>query len=113
MEDMKKAVEEIHDSIMNLSKEYPQETNAFMQLLKATGKPKALSTKDKELIAVALSVAAKCHWCIGFHVKNALEAGATREEIIEACFVAVTMAGGPALMYMQVAIKAIEEFQKS
>ena len=112
MEDMNKVVEEIHQSIMKLRKEYPEETKAFMELLQATGKPKALSTKDKELIAVALSVAARCHWCIGFHVKNAMEAGATKEELIEASYVAVTMAGGPALMYMQLVLKAIEDFER-
>ncbi len=112
MEDMNEVVKEIHGSIMALSKEYPEETKAFMNLLQATGKPKVLSTKDKELIAVALSVAAKCHWCIGFHVKNALDAGATKEELVEASYVAVTMAGGPALMYMQLVLKAIEDFSK-
>lgn len=111
MENMNEIVKEIHKSIVTLRKEYPEETKAFMQLLQATGKPKALSTKDKELIAVALSVAARCHWCIGFHVKNALDAGATREELIEASYVAVTMAGSPALMYMQFVLKAIEDFK--
>ena len=110
MEDMNKVVEEIHTSIVELRREYPQETRAFMNLLQATGKPKALSVKEKELIAVALSVASKCHWCIGFHVKNAFKEGATREELIEASYVAVTMAGSPALMYMQIVLKAIKDF---
>lgn len=113
MEDMNKVVEEIHASIMKMRKKYPEETRAFMELLRATGKPKALSTKDKELIAVALAVATKCHWCIAFHVKNAMDAGATRDEIMEASFVAVTMAGSPALMYMQLVVKAIDDFEKS
>ncbi len=108
---MNEIVREIHKSIFTLKKEYPEETDAFMQLLQATGKPKALSVKDKELIAVALSVSAKCHWCIGFHVKNAMHAGATREELIEASYVAVTMGGSPALMYMQLVLKAIEDFK--
>ena len=112
MEDMNKVLEEIHQSIMKLRKEHPEETKAFMELLHATGRPKALSTKEKELIAVALSVAARCHWCIGYHVKNAMEAGASKEELIEASYVAVTMAGAPALMYMQLVLKAIEDFEK-
>ncbi|MFB6214932.1 MAG: carboxymuconolactone decarboxylase family protein [Candidatus Bipolaricaulia bacterium] len=34
-----------------------------------------------------------------FHVKNALDASATEEEIIEAAWVAVLMGGEPALMH--------------
>ena len=112
MEDMNVAMEEVHRSVMELSREYPEETRAFMHLLEATGKPKALGKKDKELIAVALSVAARCHWCIGFHVKNAMDEGATREELIEASYVAVTMGGAPALMYMQIVLKAIDDFSR-
>jgi len=111
IEDAKDTVREINKSLRELSKEYPEETGGFMQMLKAINAPHALSTKDKEIIAVALSVATRCHWCIAFHTHNALKAGATREEIIEASFVAVTMAGGPALMYMQLVIKAIEDFK--
>ncbi len=110
-ENTKDMVKEIQRTIVDLSKEYPEETGGFMQMLKAVNAPRALSTKDKEIIAVSLSVATRCHWCIAFHTHNALKAGATREEIIEACFVAVTMAGGPALMYMQLVLKAIEDFK--
>ncbi len=112
MENMNEVMAEIHGSLVKLRKEYPEETKSFMELLRATGKPKALTKKEKELIAVAISVSARCHWCIGFHVKNAMDEGATREELIEASYVAVTMGGAPALMYMQLVLKAIEDFTR-
>ncbi len=85
----------------------------FSSFLKSVEEKGALDTKTKELISVSLSIATRCKWCIAFHVKNALDAGAASDEVMEACFVAVLMAGGPALMYTQLAVKAIEEFKRS
>ena len=38
---------------------------------------------NTELIALALSIAARCEWCISYHVKSALDAGATKKELME------------------------------
>ncbi|WP_082030682.1 carboxymuconolactone decarboxylase family protein [Thiolapillus brandeum] len=70
----------------------------------------SLGIKEKELINVALAVAAQCEWCISFHVEQVVRAGASRDEIVEAGFMAVIMHGGPAYMYMTPLLDAIEEF---
>jgi AhpD family alkylhydroperoxidase len=70
----------------------------------------ALSEKTKELIALALGVAAHCDGCLGFHVKALARLGATRAEVEEALGVAIYMGGGPALMYAADALAAYEEF---
>ena len=75
----------------------------------ATG---ALDKKTKELIAVALSVAARCDPCIGYHVQSAVKLGVTRQELDETLGVAVYMGGGPSLMYTANAIAAFDEFSK-
>ena len=62
----------------------------------------ALSTKTKELIAVALAVGLTCEYCIRFHVPKAVVAGANRAEILEAAGVSMMMAGGPAATYAAV-----------
>ncbi len=111
MDSMKEALTEVQEVIESLRKDYPSETNAFLLFMrKAEGGP-ALDRKQKELINVALSVAAQCKWCIAFHVKNAFEAGATRNEIVESGFQAVLMHGGPALMHLGLLLQAIEEFE--
>lgn len=112
MESAKELWGEVDQSLARLRKEYPDVMKAFSSFMGAVEEKGALDTKTKELIAVALSVATQCKWCIAFHVKNALKQGATSKEIMEACFVAALMAGGPALMYTQLAVKAIEEFGK-
>ena len=103
---------EVKRSLAHLGKDYPDFMKAFSGFMGEVEKEAALSKKSKELISIALSVACKCKWCISFHVKNALDAGATKDEIMETCFVAALMGGGPALMYTQLAVKALEDFSK-
>ena len=101
---------EVKTLIERLQKESPKQTAAFNQFMLSVEKPGALSTKDKDLINVALSISAQCEWCIALHVKGALNNGASREEIIDAAMQAVLMHGGPALMYLIPVEKAIDEF---
>ena len=68
----------------------------------------ALSLKEKELIALGIGVAHCCVPCIRGHVENCLDAGATKEQILEAACVAVMMAGGPAYTYIPVVIDTLE-----
>ena len=69
-----------------------------------------LSRSTKELIALAIGVAARCDGCIAMHVNAALKAGATRAQIHEAIGVAVLMGGGPASVYATEALLALEQF---
>ncbi|HSV27893.1 MAG TPA: carboxymuconolactone decarboxylase family protein [Sedimentisphaerales bacterium] len=68
----------------------------------------AMTVKEKELVAVGIAVALRCEPCIFAHAKKCLEAGATREQIIEAAGVAVVMAGGPAYMHVTAVIDALD-----
>lgn len=68
-----------------------------------------LSKKEKELIAVAVAVGIRCQPCIANHVKRALECGASVQEILESCSVAVMMGGGPAVAYTSYVVKALKE----
>ncbi len=110
MENMKEALSEVNTSIEMLEKTYPDFMKSFGSFMGVVEKEGKLSVKTKELISIALSVVKECKWCIAFHVNNALKAGASQEEIMEACFVATLMGGGPALMYTQLVVKAIQEF---
>ncbi len=101
---------EVKVLIERLQKELPKQTAAFNQFMMSVEKPGALSTKEKDLINVALSIAAQCEWCIALHVKGALTNGASREEILDAAMQAVLMHGGPALMYLILVENALDEF---
>ncbi|HRF84124.1 MAG: carboxymuconolactone decarboxylase family protein [Xanthomonadales bacterium] len=82
----------------------------FGALSKAALAPGALDEKTKELIAMAIGVAARCDDCLGFHAKALVRLGATPEEFREMLGVAVYMGGGPSLMYAAHALAAYEEF---
>jgi AhpD family alkylhydroperoxidase len=88
----------------------PEVMKGFSAIAQAALKPNALDTKTKELIALAISVATRCDDCIGFHVKAAIEEGATREEILETLGTAIYLGAGPSVMYTAHAVDAFDDF---
>lgn len=90
-----------------------EQVNAFMGLLGAAYTPGSVDTKTKELISIAIGVYNRCEYCIVFHVYKALEAGASRAEIMESAMVSVAFGGGPAMAYSVTLLKdSIDEFEK-
>ncbi|MGO9134951.1 MAG: carboxymuconolactone decarboxylase family protein [Methylovirgula sp.] len=94
-----------------LGKEAPGTLAGFAHLHKEAMAPGALPTKFKELMALSIAIAIRCEDCIAFHVHDALKAGASHAEIIEALSVAVMMGGGPASMYACEAFEALQQYE--
>lgn len=59
----------------------------------------ALTKREKSLIALAVSHALQCPYCIDAYTKNSLEAGADTEQMTEAVHVAAAIRGGAALVH--------------
>ncbi len=78
-------------SVLNVT---PSLNNAFMAMVMEAFKDGALSTKTKELIAVAASLTAGCDKCAAAHTEGARQWGATDAEIREAVAVAEVIAAG-------------------
>jgi AhpD family alkylhydroperoxidase len=102
----------ISGDLRKLRKDIPDTMQAFSALAQAATRDGALDRKTKELIALALGVAARCDGCIGFHTEALVKLGATRQEVEETLGMAVYMGGGPSLMYAADAISAFEQFDK-
>jgi AhpD family alkylhydroperoxidase len=100
----------VSDALATLRADTPEVMKAFNALAQAATREGALDVKTKELIAVALGVAAHCDACIGFHVKALARLGATTAELEEALGMAVYMGGGPSLMYAADALHAWQQF---
>ncbi len=97
----------------NLSKTNGEQVEAFMGLLGASYEPKHLDLKTKELMSVAIGCYNRCEYCIVYHSYKALEAGASKEEILESAMVSVAFGGGPAMAYTVTLLQeCIEEFEK-
>lgn len=97
-------------NLARLRADAPEVPRAFGALGQAAMKDGALDRKTKELIAMALSVAARCDPCLGYHAQALVKLGATRAEFEEMLGVCVYMGGGPSLMYAAHALQAYEEF---
>lgn len=82
---------------------------AFRQLVKAAGTDGALSHKEKELVALAISVAIRCEGCIVFHVRACVGLGVSRAELLDMLGVAVEMGGGPSAVYGAQALACFDE----
>ncbi len=89
---------------------HPEVMKSFSGLAQSALAPKALDTKTKELIALAISVAVRCDDCVGFHAKAAMEKGASRDEVLETLGTAIYLGAGPAVMYAAHAIEAFDQF---
>jgi len=114
---MEKKYPETYDRLIGLmgklGKELGGTMAGFGQLHKQALADGALATKFKELITLAISITARCEGCIAAHVRAALRAGATPQEITESIGVAIYMGGGPAMVYGCEALDALEQFQAS
>lgn len=106
-------LEQLKSLMGNLGMEIPETMQGFTELHKAAMAENQLPTKVKELIALGIGIAVRCDGCIAYHVNDALEAGATKKEIVETIGVAVMMGGGPAVVYGCEALEAMKQFEIS
>ncbi|MFX1312039.1 MAG: carboxymuconolactone decarboxylase family protein [Promethearchaeota archaeon] len=111
-DDMNEYYKAAQFSLRSLGQANPDAMKGFQDFMGAAKADGVLSAKVKELIGIALSIAHRCKFCVAWHVKHALDQGATKEEIIEASMVAGTLGGGPALMFTKYVFKALEDFEK-
>ncbi len=92
----------------------PSQQAAFEAFGKAVFAEGALPAKIKQIIAVAVAHVTQCPYCIDGHTKAALRAGATRQELMEAIWVAAEMRAGGAYAHstLMLALEA-EQRQQS
>ncbi|MBL7107085.1 MAG: carboxymuconolactone decarboxylase family protein [Phycisphaerae bacterium] len=107
--DAKEFLAQFNEDLEKMKTEVGDMVGAFAGLFSKTMVQGALTAKHKELIALGIAVAKQCEPCITLHVKKSLDAGASKDEMLEACCVAVMMSGGPAYTHIPIAIKAIEQ----
>jgi len=107
----KQITKDISASLAKLRVDAPDVMKAFGELAAAATKDGILDKKTKELIALALGVAARCDGCLGFHTQALSKLGATKQEVVETLGMAIYMGGGPSLMYAADALSAFEQAQ--
>ena len=90
----------------------PADFEAWVNLDKAIGRPDgAIPKKYRELIAIAVACTTQCPYCIDAHAKAAKNAGATREEVVEASLLAAALRAGGAASHGLMALKLFDAHQ--
>ncbi len=85
---------------------------AYTAFRKGVYQDGALSLKTKRLIALACGLQAGCTRCIQGQTKDAIAAGATKDEVLEAVSVAVVMGGTAVSAETWRVVKVMEELGK-
>lgn len=87
----------------------PEAAKGFGALSKGVKDNGPLDVKQKEFVALGMSIILRCEPCINFHVEALMKAGATREELGDVLAMAIQMGGGPGLMYAGHALACWDE----
>lgn len=80
----------------------------FLAMESAAYSDGALTKKQKELIAVGISVVKDCESCMQWHIEQAASCGASYEEVFEAIEVGIEMGGGPATVSARFALEVMD-----
>jgi len=87
----------------------PDEFAGFVALDKIVGRDDGkIPRKYRELIAIAVACTTQCPYCLDVHTRNAKRAGATREEVVEATFLAAALRAGAAATHGALALKLFD-----
>lgn len=86
----------------------PKQVEAWRNFSRTVFKEGVLDEKTKQLIAVAVAHVTQCPWCIKAHTPIAMSKGASKEEIMEAIWVAAEMRAGAAYSHANIAMQEME-----
>ncbi len=88
----------------------PKEAQAFLNLKASAERADGvIPEKYRELISIAVALTTQCAYCIDAHTKNAVKAGASREEIAETVFIAAALKAGAAVGHGLMALRLFDE----
>jgi AhpD family alkylhydroperoxidase len=83
----------------------------FLEMERAAYADGALPKKQKELIAIGISIVKNCESCMQWHIEQAASAGASFEEVFEAIEVGIEMGGGPATVSARFALEVLDRLR--
>lgn len=98
--------------LKELAMEIPDEMACFTNIHKVNATTGHLASKTRELISLSLAIAADSVGCMAIHIKNAMDEGATRREIIETIGVTIMAEGSAAVMSGCRAFEALKSMDR-
>ncbi len=109
MQHQGKWLEEFLECRKNYDNENPEVWMHTLHTLDAAFGEGALGSKEKHLMAMGLGIKDHCAPCTIGHLQAALQAGATKEEILETVGVTISMCGTSAMGGAWMVFKRLEE----
>ncbi len=108
-----KKIEDFYGEVPFILKEISKDEKDFItsvqKLFCLMGSNKVFSPKETELFAIAGAVGNDGKYCLAFHIRQALNFGATEEEIFQVILIAALMGESSALA---VGLRELKEAQK-
>lgn len=98
------------DVFTELRRLTPKVTGGVMRMREESYADATVAGKYKVLTAVAISVAIRCEPCFRAYVKQAIERGVSKDELVEFLNVAITIQGCPGEEWALKALGAYHEF---
>jgi AhpD family alkylhydroperoxidase len=95
------------------AKATPEIIEAWRNFSRTVFKAGALDEKTKQLIAVAVAHVTQCPYCIHSHTETAMRKGASKQEIMEAVWIASEMRAGAAYAHSALAMDEMEAVEKA
>lgn len=88
-----------------------QVVRRFFALDTQTYKPGALDLKTKEMLGLVASLVLRCDDCIGYHVAQCRQAGASREELFEVFSVGLVVGGSIVIPHLRRAVDFLDRLE--
>ena len=99
----------ISNSFMTFAKEAPEQQKSWGELVEMLDNVCKLDKKTEVLAYLAVLASARLESGIPFHVKQAKELGASREEIISSILVGLPAVGNVVIQALPIALSAFDE----
>lgn len=100
---------QVSDSYMTFAQEAPEQYAEWKNMAVAMGAANPLDAKTQALAYLSVLATARLHSGIPFHVFQAKQSGASREEVIGSILLALPAAGMAVLQALPIALSAFDE----
>ncbi|WP_209125021.1 carboxymuconolactone decarboxylase family protein [Alkalihalobacillus sp. BA299] len=91
------ALQDYKEGLGQFLQKMPEIAGKFNEFTEVCFKEGKLSKKEKQLIALGISIFSQDEYCIIYHTKGCIDEGCSEEEILEALGVTAAFGGGAAM----------------
>ncbi|WP_078594552.1 carboxymuconolactone decarboxylase family protein [Evansella clarkii] len=111
MSSVEEALHHYKEGLGTFTRQMPEIASKYNAFTEACFEEGKLTQKEKQLIALGISLYAQDEYCIIYHMKGCLDQGCSQEEILEAVGVTGAFGGGAAMSQgVTLVEECLEEF---